>query len=91
MACSGYGELEFINSIMIKEVYLDIIRRKVHTSARKLGLSSRFIFQQDGEPKHTTKFLSKWFKDNKFKVLDWSTQSPDLNTIEKFVIETKGY
>jgi hypothetical protein len=28
-------------------------------------------------PKHTSKVVAKWLKDNKVKVLEWPSQSPD--------------
>jgi transposase len=36
----------------------------------------------DNDPKHTSKVVAKWLKDNKAKVLEWPSQSPDLNPIE---------
>jgi transposase len=40
------------------------------------------IFQQDNDPKHTSRLAKKWFEDHNIKVLDWPPQSPDLNPIE---------
>jgi hypothetical protein len=33
------------------------------------------------DPKHTSKVVAKWLKDKKVKVLEWPSQSPDLNPV----------
>ena len=36
------------------------------TSVRKLKLGSKWVFQMDNDPKHTSKVVAKWLnKDNK--------------------------
>ena len=35
------------------------------------------------------KVVAKWLKDNQVKVLDWPSQSPDLNPIENVLAELK--
>lgn len=82
MGWNGVGTLEFIDGIMTKEVYRDLLKRNLRQSATKVGMGRKFTFQHDGDPKHTAKIVSKWLKDNKIKVLDWVAQSPDLNPIE---------
>ncbi len=38
--------------------------------------------QQDNNPKHTSHSTKEWLKKNKVNVLDWLSQSPDLNPIK---------
>ena len=39
---------------------------------------------QDNDPKHTSRLAKAWMKENIPKnQLDWPSQSPDLNPIEK--------
>jgi hypothetical protein len=50
--------------------------------SRDLRLERRFTFQQDNDSKHTPKATLKWFKAKHLNILDWPSQSPDLNPIE---------
>ncbi len=38
--------------------------------------------QQDNNPKHTSHSTKEWLKKNKVNVLEWLSQSPDLNPIK---------
>src|SRR3979490_3407271 len=40
------------------------------------------IFQQDNDPKHTSRKGRNWMEENDITLLDWEPQSPDLNPIE---------
>ena len=51
-------------------------------SRHQLKLGRKWVFQMDNDPKHTSKIVAKWLKDNKSSILEWPSQSPALNPIE---------
>ncbi|MCV6009278.1 transposase, partial [Enterococcus faecalis] len=68
---------------MNAQLYCDILEENLLTTIEKLDLDrENLIFQQDNDPKHTSKKARKWFEDAEITVLKWPPQSPDLNPIE---------
>ena len=63
--------------------YCEILEDGVVESFEKLEVEEEErIFQQDNNPKHTSKKATKCFEDNNVQVLPWPAKSPDLNPIE---------
>ena len=60
---------------------MDILKQHLKTSViRKLKLGHKWVFQMDNDPNHASKVVAKWLKDNKVKVLEWPSESPDPPT-----------
>ncbi|KAG2456321.1 TC1A transposase, partial [Polypterus senegalus] len=81
-AAAGTGRLVAIKGKMIAAKYRDILDKNLLQSVKDLRLGRRFTFQQDNDPKHTAKITKEWLHNNSVTVLEWPSQSPDLNPIE---------
>ena len=67
-AAEGTDALHKRDEIMREEIKVAILKQHIMTSVRKLGC--KWVFQMDIDPKHISKVVAKWFKDNKVKVLE---------------------
>ncbi len=64
------------SSRMDSEVYRDILSAQIQPNGR------HFIVQMDDDPKHTAKATQEFLKVKKWNILQWPSQSPDLNPTE---------
>lgn len=78
---NGIGPLHEISETMDRYIYKNILESVMLPFAEE-KMPTGWIFQQDNDPKHTSKVVKTWFQDKKVDVLKWPAQSPDLNPIE---------
>ena len=83
MTSKGCGYATKIDGKMDAELYVSILEDELMQSLAFWKKKVKdVVFQQDNDPKHTSK-KAKWcFKENKIQVMEWPPQSPDLNPIE---------
>jgi len=78
----GTGKLQHVEGKIDPLKYQEILGENVMSSVRKLKLGRHWTFQQDNNPKHTSNSSKTWLQKKSWKILQWPSQSPDLNPIE---------
>lgn len=83
MNYDGVAAMCKIEGNMDADLYTSILEEEllpaIRKSKKKVG---DIVFQQDNDPKHTSKKAKAWFEKRKIRVSPWPAQSPDLNPIE---------
>uniref|UniRef100_A0AAY5K4D1 C2H2-type domain-containing protein n=2 Tax=Esox lucius TaxID=8010 RepID=A0AAY5K4D1_ESOLU len=81
-SAAGTGRLVKFEGKMNGTKYREVLEENLIQSAQDLRLGQQFIFQHDNNPNHTAKTTLEWLRGNSVNVLEWPSQSQDLNPIE---------
>jgi transposase len=81
-AAHGVGSLIMVDGILEQIQYRDILDTYMLPSKDVLFGDGDWLFQQDNDPKHTAILTRDWFIANNVPLMEWPSQSPDLNPIE---------
>lgn len=75
-------KMKFFAGILDASLYHSILQRQMMPRLQILFPDQNCFFQQDNDPKHTAGINKKYLSNKRIKIMDWPSQSPDLNPIE---------
>jgi transposase len=83
MTSEGVGFLCRIADTMDQHLYKSILEDELLRTIEWYSMDTdKVIFQHDNDPKHKARSVQEWLSSQPFEVLEWPSQSPDLNPIE---------
>ena len=78
----GVGHLKKVEGRLNATAYIELLKNVLIPSVHSLSMPRDWIFQQDNATCRMARITRAWFEDNDVTVMNWPSQSPDLNPIE---------
>lgn len=88
----GVGRIHVFHENLDGPMYKEILKKHLMASADMFWKSGVWHFQQDNDPKHTSKVVSEYLREKLFiedYLIEWPPYSPDLNPIENLWSDLK--
>ena len=83
MTAQGPGYLCKIEGTMDQHLYKSILEDELSKTIEYYRMDvDKVMFQHDTDSKHRATSVQEWLANQSFEVLEWPSQSPDLNPIE---------
>ena len=79
-SAKGKVDLYFFNKNLDTNLYIEILEFSL-PEMNKI-MKNSIILQFDNYPKHRSLKALEFYKENNIKIIDWPSNSPDLNPIE---------
>jgi transposase len=92
MSAAGVGRIHVFTENLTGELYKEILKQHLMKSVEMFWPTGIWHFQQDNDPKHTSKIVSAYLTEQlciKDEMITWPPYSPDLNPIENLWADLK--
>lgn len=82
----GVGYATRIDGNLDAQLYKEILEDELEQTMEFYDMEpATVVFQQDNDPKHTSRIVREYLSTREFQVLDWPSQSPDLKPHRTYV------